>query len=181
MARTSLPLLVAIVLMHAVPKVAAQDTPDRTVEINHFEYGVDDPDTRVTRSVREALEYEFRLNGIEAADSYVSQLVLSARSVVTPAGDHIMVAIVEGSGLTEPILDAAAENEIWYADKPRPENLEEGSFVRQYMTRETFGDLLRVHGVRLLFFPEQDLQMEISLYVADYRDRMSCEECDGGE
>ena len=177
MARFTLPLVVAIALFAVVPlSSSAQQSLDWTIEIDHFEHGPDHPDTRVTRAVRQALERELELRGIQTGDSYLSRLVLDARSVMTSDGEYILVAVVEGGGLTEPVIEAAAENEVWYADKPRPENLEEGSFVRQYMTREVFTDLMRVHGVRLLHFPVDDLQMEMSLYVEDYRDRMTCDD-----
>lgn len=177
MARLIPALIVTGAVLAAHPSISiAQNGPEWTIEVDHFEHGPDDPDTRITRSVREALERELELRGIGTGDSHLSRLVLDARSVVTADGEYIIVAIVEGGGLTEPIIGAAAENEIWYADKPRPENLEEGAFVRQYMTREVFSDLMQVHGVRLLHFPAVDLQMEISRYVEDYRDRMTCDD-----
>lgn len=185
MARVIAILITACGLFVTLPSpTAAQESSGWTVQISHFQDGMDDPDADVKAAVHEALESEFELRGIPAGESHASRFVLGARSIVTGDGEYLALALVEGSGLAEPVLDAAAENELWYADKPQPENLEEGRFVRQYVTREVFGDLMRVHDVRLLFFPADDLQMEISRYVDDYRERTTCEDptcgADGG-
>lgn len=166
------PLLIAVALLTG--SVADSRAQELSVHIDYFERGVPDEDAVLTAEVYTALKSAFELRGVAVTPTSMSDMVLSARYFDAGSAKFIVISIAQGAGLTEPVIKAAAENEIFYADKQRPENVEEGAFVRQYVTEEFMRNLTLVHGMQQLVFPAHDLDMHISQFVDEFVHRRTC-------
>lgn len=167
MARFLALCFVFVCLVHAT---AAQTSP---IQVRWADRGGMGDFQELNTLVYEAIHDEMALRGF-AREGGGMTMHFSAQEV--PMGTDVVVqlAIVESYGLSDAVLDAGAKNEIWYADKPVPENPEDGQFVREYMTREVLSGLVHIENVVQLAFPRSELSMAVSGYFDDLLERRRC-------
>lgn len=168
-------LAAALALPAAVPVQARQSTPRPTLNVPSIEArstlsDPDHPDAALNMRVAMLFQDELRTRGIPREGPGIEVRFL-AQTHATPDGPVILLSLVEGMHLSEPVLDAAAKHEIWYAGKPVPENLEEGKFVREYMTREVLEGHVQISNIVQHIVSDADLPGVVSSYLDELTGR----------
>jgi len=105
-----------------------------------------------------------------------SQLQLYVHpTLVSIARDEVVVVTVFlGSRMSDDMIEEGAKHEIWYAGGSVPEDVEGGTFVRQYMTKDVLGRMVTVHDTQSFTFPVSELDAEINRYLDRLIEWMSC-------
>lgn len=178
MARFLFILLAAVLaLTAAVPAHAQQSTQQPTtqstqrptlnvpsIEARSVLSDPDHPDAALNMRVAMLFRDELRMRGIPHEGPGLDVRFL-AQTHTTPAGTVVLLSLVEGRTLSEPVLDAAAKHEILYAGRALPENAEEGKFVREYMTREVLEGHVQVVNIVQHIVAEAELPTVVSAYL----------------
>lgn len=163
--------IVCAFFLFALGNVAsAQDFP---IKLLWADRGPDDLYHAVNEEVFEAFEAELTLRGISQVGPGL-QLYLRSQTHHSSDGEMVFVSIVEGNRLSEEIIEAGAEAQIFYAETPKPENMEEARFVREYVTREVLGNLVQISHMEQLIFHKSEMNRQISEYFDDLNKRFEC-------
>lgn len=124
----------------------------------------DHPDAALNMRVAMLFRGELKTRGIPREGPGLEVQFL-AQTHTTTDGTVILLSLVEGMTLSDPVLDAAAKHEIWYAGWDIPENAEEGKFVREYMTREVLEGHVQVMNIVQHIVTEAELPTVVSTYL----------------
>jgi hypothetical protein len=173
MLRTFLSILFLVLF---VSSSSAQTIP---IHVQWMDHGADDPAIELNRNIGQILRNELQSRGIPSEGQGLS-LFFRAQSYTTSESDLVLLSLVEGHGLNERIVEAGAKNQIWYAGQEVPENANEGTFVREYMTREILSNQVQVTNIESLVVPSGELSRAVSQYLDELFERMRCVHPDQG-
>jgi len=152
---------------------SAASAQDFSITLLWADRGPNDPYQTLNEEVFDAFEAELTLRGISQEGSGL-QLYLRTQSHHSSDGEILFVSIVEGNELSENIIEAGAEAQIFYAGTPKPENMEDARFVREYVTREVLSNLVQISHMEQLIFPRSDMNRQISEYFDALFERFEC-------
>ena len=169
--------VVAIVLALCVGHTSAQNFP---VQVRWLDYGEEDLQQSLNTEIGEALRGELEWRDIPS-EGQGMHLYFRAEELQLSEGNLIVLSLVEAHPLSERVVQAGAKNQIWYAERPQPENAEDARFVREYMTREFLANQAQITNIVQLAFPRTELSIAVSNYFDSLFERTRCmrpdEEC----
>ena len=158
-----------------VGTVSAQSIP---INVKWIDRDVTDEFRELNREIARALQSELEWRGF-AKEGQGLDLFFRAQELPTSEGSIVVLSLVESMSLREPVVEAGAKSQIWYADSPRPENEDEARFVREYMTREVLSELVQIQNIIQLAFPKAEMAIALSSYFDDLTERRTCTFNDG--
>jgi len=130
--------------------------------------------TALRDEVRSAFDGALLIRGRDEGRESQLQLYVHP-TLVSIAGDEVVVVTVFlGSRMSDDMIEEGAKHEIWYAGGSVPEDVEGGTFVRQYMTKDVLGRMVTVHDTQSFTFPVSELDAEINRYLDRLIEWMSC-------
>ncbi|MFT5516771.1 MAG: hypothetical protein ACI80V_002909 [Rhodothermales bacterium] len=153
--------------------VGAVSAQEYSVVLYWIDRGPDDVHGALNEEIGSAFRNELKLRGIDS-DGPGLVVYMRAQPHQTADGEVIVLSFVEGSGLSERMIEAGATAQIFYAGLPEAEDPDEARFVREYMTREVLSGQVQITNVTQVIFSRTDLAQQISSYLDDLDTRIKC-------
>jgi len=144
-----------------------------SIQVHVYHQPDSHPDAELLKELSQSLRNALALRGIRS-DGNQLHLFGSALTLETSTEELVVASFVLGYGLSEAMLEAAGESELFYAGKLHSELPEEGSQIRKYMSREFFEQVVTVGEIRVLHFRRAEMETHIDQFVDELLEQPEC-------